>query len=120
LDQLSREKKERNRENTLFANDLRSKHPPTNRSKIAIVESRGICRWIRPQHTVISGPCRADEQRRYCAGLNDALLSTMKNGRTLGQSAGFTQLERVIRRRFDIAAMTRLSVGPSWASLSES
>jgi hypothetical protein len=44
----------------------------------------------------------------------------MKNGRTLGQSAGFTQLERVIRRRFDIAAMTRLSVGPSWASLSES
>ena len=53
-------------------------------------------------------------------GLYEALASTMKNGRTLGQSAGFTQLERVIRRRFDIAAMTRLSVGPSWASLSES
>ncbi len=51
--------------------------------------------------------------------LYDALLSTMKNGRTLGQSGRFTQLEPVIRRTFDIPAMARLSVGPSWASLSE-
>jgi len=43
----------------------------------------------------------------------------MKNGRTLGQSGRFTQLEPVIRRSFDIPAMARLSVGPSWASLSE-
>ena len=52
-------------------------------------------------------------------GLYDALLSTMKNGRTLGQSGRFTQLEPVIRRTFDIPAMARLSVGPSWASLTE-
>jgi phospholipid transport system substrate-binding protein len=52
-------------------------------------------------------------------GLYDVLLVTMKNGRTLGQSGRFTQLEPVIRRTFDIAAMARLSVGPSWASLSE-
>src|SRR5437660_4919379 len=52
-------------------------------------------------------------------GLYDALLSTMKNGRILGQSGRFTQLEPVIRRTFDIPAMARLSVGPSWASLSE-
>jgi phospholipid transport system substrate-binding protein len=52
-------------------------------------------------------------------GLYDALLVTMKNGRTLGQSGRFTQLEPVIRRTFDIPAMARLSVGPSWASLSE-
>jgi phospholipid transport system substrate-binding protein len=51
--------------------------------------------------------------------LYDALLSTMKNGRTLGQSGRFTQLEPVIRRTFDIPAMARLSVGPSWATLSE-
>jgi len=51
--------------------------------------------------------------------LYDALLVTMKNGRTLGQSGRFTQLEPVIRRSFDIPAMARLSVGPSWASLSE-
>jgi phospholipid transport system substrate-binding protein len=52
-------------------------------------------------------------------GLYDALLVTMKNGRTLGQSGRFTQLEPVIRRTFDIASMARLSVGPSWASLTE-
>jgi phospholipid transport system substrate-binding protein len=52
-------------------------------------------------------------------GLYDALLNTMKNGRTLGQSGRFTQLAPVIRRSFDIASMARLSVGPSWAGLSE-
>ena len=52
-------------------------------------------------------------------GLYDALLGTMKNGRTLGQSGRFTQLEPVIRRSFDIPTMARLSVGPSWANLSE-
>jgi phospholipid transport system substrate-binding protein len=53
-------------------------------------------------------------------GLYDALLGTMKNGRILGQSGRFTQLEPIIRRTFDIPSMTRLSVGASsWASLSE-
>ena len=51
--------------------------------------------------------------------LYDALLSTMMNGRTLGQSGRFTQLEPVIRRTFDISSMARLSVGPSWATLTE-
>src|SRR5215831_6714495 len=52
-------------------------------------------------------------------GLYDALLNTMKNGRTLGRSGRFTQLAPVIRRSFDVASMARLSVGASWASLSE-
>ena len=52
-------------------------------------------------------------------GLYEALLGTMKNGRILGQSGRFTQLEPVIRRTFDIPSMTRLSVGASWAGLSE-
>jgi phospholipid transport system substrate-binding protein len=52
-------------------------------------------------------------------GLYDALLRTMKNGRTLGQSGRFTQLEPVIRRTFDIPSMARLSVGSSWATLTE-
>ena len=51
--------------------------------------------------------------------LYDALLSAMKNGRTLGQSGRFTQLEPVIRRTFDISSMARLSVGPSWTTLTE-
>src|ERR1700747_1198853 len=52
-------------------------------------------------------------------GLYDALPGTMKNGRTLGQSGRYTQLEPVIRRSFDLATMARLSVGPSWAGMSE-
>ena len=52
-------------------------------------------------------------------GLYDALLSTMKDGRTLGESGRFAQLAPVIRSSFDIASMARLSVGPSWAGLSE-
>jgi phospholipid transport system substrate-binding protein len=52
-------------------------------------------------------------------GLYNALLSTMKNGRTLGQSGRFAQLDPVVRRSFDVAAMARLSVGASWAGLTE-
>ena len=52
-------------------------------------------------------------------GLYEVLLTTMKNGRILGQSGRYTQLDPVIRRSFDIASMARLSVGPSWASLTE-
>ena len=52
-------------------------------------------------------------------GLYDTLLSTMKNGHMLGQSGRFVQLEPVVRRTFDIASMARLSVGSSWATLTE-
>ena len=52
-------------------------------------------------------------------GLYEVLLTPMKNGRILGQSGRFTQLDPVIRRSFDFASMARLSVGPSWAGLSE-
>ena len=52
-------------------------------------------------------------------GLYDAPLGTMKNGRALGQSCRFMRLEPVIRRSFDIPTMARLSVGPSWAGMSE-
>jgi phospholipid transport system substrate-binding protein len=53
-------------------------------------------------------------------GLYDALLNTMKNGRILGQSGRFAQLDPVIRRSFDIASMARLSIGSTWAGLNES
>ena len=52
-------------------------------------------------------------------GLYDALLNTMKNGRTLGQGGRFMRLAPVIRSTFDISTMARLSVGSSWAGLSE-
>ena len=67
-------------------------------------------------HPVHAAPLSGGDTVR---GLYDALLVTMKNGRTLGQSGRFTQLQPVIRRSFDIASMARLTVGPSWASLTE-
>jgi phospholipid transport system substrate-binding protein len=51
--------------------------------------------------------------------LYDALLNTMRNGPALSQSGRFTRLAPVIRSTFDIASMTRLSVGSSWADLSD-
>jgi phospholipid transport system substrate-binding protein len=65
---------------------------------------------------VLAGPASGGDTVQ---GLYDALLGTMKNGRILGQSGRFTQIEPVIRRTFDIPSMTRLSVGASWAGLSE-
>ena len=67
--------------------------------------------------------CRADAMPanggNTVQGFYDALLITMKNGRTLGQSGRFAQLEPVIRSTFDVPSMARLSVGPSWATLTE-
>jgi phospholipid transport system substrate-binding protein len=51
--------------------------------------------------------------------LYNTLLSTMKNGGTLGESGRFTQVAPVIRSSFDVASMARLSVGPFWTGLSE-
>ena len=80
---------------------------------VAFAVGLGLSALSYPLHaTPASG---ADTVR----GLYDMLLSTMKNGRSLGQSGRFTQLAPVIQGSFDIALMTRLSVGPSWAGLSE-
>jgi phospholipid transport system substrate-binding protein len=47
----------------------------------------------------------------------DVLLSTMKNGRTLGQSGRYAALAPVVSGVFDVPFMARLAVGPSWATL---
>jgi phospholipid transport system substrate-binding protein len=47
------------------------------------------------------------------------LLGTMRNGGTLGVSGRFAQIAPVIHQIFDLALMTRLSVGPSWATLDD-
>jgi phospholipid transport system substrate-binding protein len=49
----------------------------------------------------------------------DALLTTMKNGQTLGPKGRFTTLEPVVGRTFDIPYMTRVATGPAWAKLSQ-
>ena len=51
-------------------------------------------------------------------GFYDALLTTMRNGPTLGQSGRYARLAPVVDRVFDVPSMTRLAIGSSWAALS--
>jgi phospholipid transport system substrate-binding protein len=50
--------------------------------------------------------------------LYDTLLTTLQDGRTLGQSGRYARLAPVVTRLFDVPLMARLAVGPSWATLS--
>jgi len=50
--------------------------------------------------------------------LYDTLLTTMKDGRMLGQSGRYAKLAPVVGRLFDVPLMARLAVGSSWAALS--
>ena len=51
-------------------------------------------------------------------GFYDTLLTTMRYGPTLGQSGRYARVAPVVDRLFDVPAMTRLAVGPTWATLS--
>jgi phospholipid transport system substrate-binding protein len=77
----------------------------------ALATGLGIAMLAYPAHAV---PASGGDTVQ---GLYDALLGTMKSGRSLGQSGRFARVEPVIRRTFDIPTMARLSVGSSWATL---
>jgi phospholipid transport system substrate-binding protein len=47
-----------------------------------------------------------------------SLLATMKQADRLGIRGRYDKLEPVIRTTFDLAAMTRIAVGPDWNSIS--
>jgi phospholipid transport system substrate-binding protein len=48
------------------------------------------------------------------------LLTTMKQGPTLGGTGRYAMLEPIVRQDFDVPFMTRLAVGPDWAGLTPS
>jgi phospholipid transport system substrate-binding protein len=56
----------------------------------------------------------SDVVRRFC----DVLLQTMQNAESLGFKGRYEALAPVVLATFDVAFMTRLSIGPSWAKLS--
>ena len=47
----------------------------------------------------------------------DALLSVMKQGDKLGTRGRYEKLAPTVRSTFDLAAMTRIAVGPEWNSI---
>ena len=48
-----------------------------------------------------------------------ALIDNMKNGRELGVQGRYRQLAPVAEDTFDLGGMARLTVGPSWSTMSE-
>jgi phospholipid transport system substrate-binding protein len=48
----------------------------------------------------------------------DSLLAVMKQARALGVHGRYEKLAPAIRTTFDLAAMTRIAVGPDWNSIS--
>jgi phospholipid transport system substrate-binding protein len=48
---------------------------------------------------------------------NAALMDVMKNAEKLGYKGRFDKFEPVITKIYDLPLMTRISVGPQWASL---
>jgi phospholipid transport system substrate-binding protein len=49
---------------------------------------------------------------------HETLISTMKDGHTLGESGRYARIEPVTHRLFDLPLMSRLAIGASWTTLS--
>jgi phospholipid transport system substrate-binding protein len=59
----------------------------------------------------------ASDPQEVAKGFYAVLLSTMRDGRSLGQTGRYARLALVVNRTFDLAFMARLAAGPSWATL---
>jgi phospholipid transport system substrate-binding protein len=81
---------------------------------------RGLCIALSLAVGILaeSAAAFAVDPQNSVRGFYDTLLTTMKDGRTLGQSGRYARLAPVVDRVFDVPFMTRLAVGPSWATFS--
>lgn len=59
----------------------------------------------------------ADPAQATISALDDGLLSIMKAGKAAGAAKRAAMIGPVVDRAFDLALMTRLSVGPSWNTI---
>jgi phospholipid transport system substrate-binding protein len=75
---------------------------------VALFVATGL---LTPGSAAVSDP--QDSVRSFYG----VLLGTMRDGRTLGQSGRYGRLAPVVDRTFDIPMMTRLAIGPTWATL---
>jgi phospholipid transport system substrate-binding protein len=81
---------------------------------------RGLCIALSLAVGILaeSAAAFAVDPQNNVRGFYDTLLTTMKDGRTLGQSGRYARLAPVVDRVFDVPLMTRLAIGPSWATFS--
>jgi phospholipid transport system substrate-binding protein len=59
----------------------------------------------------------ATDAKSTVDSFDGALLDVMKNAEKLGYKGRFDKFEPVITKIYDLPLMTRISVGPQWASL---
>ncbi len=59
-----------------------------------------------------------DPAAQTVQGFDAALIAAMQGGRSLGAQGRFKRLEPAAQSAFDFATMTRVAVGPKWATLS--
>ena len=69
--------------------------------------------WLAAGRAEAAIPDPTDVVRGFYA----TLQGTMRGGPELGPNGRYQRLDPIVRRTFDIALMTRLAVGPSWAAL---
>src|SRR5262249_9495923 len=65
----------------------------------------------------MQGARAASEPQDVVRSFYGALLNTMQDGRTLGQSGRYARLAPAVDKTFDLSLMARLAIGPSWATL---
>ena len=58
-----------------------------------------------------------DAATQRVSSLSDALLDTMKRAKDLGIKGRYDKLSPVLAKTYDLPLMTRIAVGPSWATL---
>src|SRR4029077_5788535 len=58
-----------------------------------------------------------DPATQRVSSLSDALLDTMKQAKELGVKGRYDKLSPVLAKTYDLPLMTRIAVGPSWATL---
>src|SRR6516165_727858 len=85
------------------------------RSKIPAL---GIALLLAVGTLAESAAALAVDPQNNVRGFYNTLLTTMKEGRTLGHSGRYGRLAPVVDRVFDVPSMTRLAIGPSWETLS--
>jgi phospholipid transport system substrate-binding protein len=84
------------------------------RSKVA-----GLCLALLVAMGLFTpGTAAVSDPQEPVRSFYSVLLGTMRDGRTLGESGRYARLAPVVERTFDIPTMTRLAIGPAWATLS--
>ncbi|AYJ86842.1 hopanoid biosynthesis protein HpnM [Sphingomonas paeninsulae] len=74
---------------------------------------------ISPAVTHAVLPVSEDPASASIRSLDNGLTAIMKGGKAMGFAGRAAQIGPVVDQVFDIPAMTRLSVGPAWTSMTE-